>query len=61
MYYVLVTLARLLAPFVPFVTEAMYQNLVRQVAADAPLSVHHCDWPQATPLSAEDATLLGEM
>jgi isoleucyl-tRNA synthetase len=61
LYYVLVTLARLLAPFVPFVTEALYQNLVRQVAADAPLSVHHCDWPQATPLSAEDATLLGEM
>ncbi len=33
LYYVLVRLVRLLAPFTPFVTEVMYQNLVRAVQA----------------------------
>ncbi|NIS80011.1 MAG: class I tRNA ligase family protein [Anaerolineales bacterium] len=46
LYQVLVTLSRLLAPFVPFVTEAMHQNLVRSVDPMAPESVHHCDWPE---------------
>ena len=32
----LTTLLRLLAPFLPFLTEAIYQNLVRQVDAEAP-------------------------
>jgi isoleucyl-tRNA synthetase len=41
----LVTLIKLLAPFIPFVTEEMYQNLVRSVEPDAPESVHHCDFP----------------
>jgi isoleucyl-tRNA synthetase len=31
----------------PFLTEAMYQNLVRSVDTKAPESVHHCTWPQA--------------
>ena len=35
LYHVLVKLTRLLAPFTPFVTEAMYQNLVRQVRPEA--------------------------
>ncbi len=61
LYHILVTLSKLLAPFVPFVTEAMYQNLVREVLADAPESVHHCAWPQASPLLAEDVTGLEEM
>jgi isoleucyl-tRNA synthetase len=47
LYHVLVTLSRLLAPFTPFVTEVMYQNLVRTVDPDAPESVHHGDWPTA--------------
>jgi isoleucyl-tRNA synthetase len=46
LYEVLVTLCSLLAPFVPFVTEAMYQNLVRSVQPDALESVHHCLWPK---------------
>ncbi len=46
LYAVLVRLIRLLAPFVPFVTESVYQNLVRSVEADACISVHHCSWPQ---------------
>jgi len=47
LYHVLTTLCRLLAPFIPFVTEEMYQNLVRSVDADALKSVHHTTWPQA--------------
>jgi isoleucyl-tRNA synthetase len=60
LYHVLVTLCKLLAPFTPFVTEVMYQNLVRSVQPDAPASVHHCDWPQAD-LSAIDDSLLDQM
>ncbi len=43
----LATLVTLLAPFMPFVTEELYQNLVRGIDANAPFSVHLCDWPQA--------------
>jgi isoleucyl-tRNA synthetase len=43
----LVTLTRLLAPFLPFLTEEMYQNLVRSHDASAPESVHLCEWPKA--------------
>jgi len=45
LYKVLTTLTRLLAPFVPFVTEVMYQNLVRGIDQDALESVHHSAWP----------------
>jgi isoleucyl-tRNA synthetase len=45
LYEVLVTLTKLLAPFVPFLAEALYQNLVRSVDATAPESVHLCDMP----------------
>jgi len=47
LYQCLVTLIKLLAPFIPFVTEEIYQTLVRSVDADAPESVHHCDFPVA--------------
>jgi isoleucyl-tRNA synthetase len=47
LYHVLVKLARTLAPFTPFVSEAMYQNLVRSAFPDAHQSVHHTAWPQA--------------
>ena len=47
LYECLVTLVKLLAPLIPFVTEEMYQNLVRSVDPDAPESVHHCDFPVA--------------
>ena len=46
LYSVMVTFTRLLAPFVPFVTEVIYQNLVCSVDSEAPESVHHTDWPQ---------------
>ena len=43
----LVTVAKLLAPFTPFVAEAIYQNLVRSVDGAAPESVHLAEWPEA--------------
>ncbi len=41
----LVTVAKLIAPFTPFIAESMYQNLVRTHAAAAPESIHLCDYP----------------
>jgi isoleucyl-tRNA synthetase len=48
---------KLMAPFVPFLAENVYQNLVRTVAADAPVSVHMTDWPLADPAWQNDALL----
>ena len=45
LYTVLETLTRLIAPFVPFMAENIYQNIVRTVDATAPESVHLCDYP----------------
>jgi len=45
LYYVVVRLVRLLAPFIPFITEAIYQNLVVSVRPEAYGSVHHTAWP----------------
>lgn len=47
LYRVLVTLTKLCAPMVPFMSEAMYQNLVVANDPDAPDSVHLCDFPAA--------------
>ncbi|MCX8104196.1 MAG: class I tRNA ligase family protein, partial [Candidatus Bipolaricaulota bacterium] len=44
LYEVLLALAKLLAPFVPFLAEAIYQNLKTE---QMPESVHLCDWPSA--------------
>ena len=49
LYTCLVTLAKLLAPFTPFVAEAIYQNLVRSVDGEAPESVHLASWPEVDP------------
>ena len=46
LYTCLTTLARLLAPFTPYVSEALYQNLVAKVDASAPASVHLAAWPE---------------
>jgi isoleucyl-tRNA synthetase len=46
LYSVLTTFSKVLAPFMPFLTEAVYQRLVRPVDASAPTSVHWCDYPQ---------------
>ena len=47
LYTVLESFTRLIAPFVPFMAESIYQNIVRSVNKDAPLSVHMCDYPVA--------------
>jgi len=47
LYQCLVTVAKLLAPFMPFLAEEMYRNLVCSVDEGAPESVHLCDWPVA--------------
>jgi isoleucyl-tRNA synthetase len=47
LYECLVTVTKLLAPITPFLAEALYQNLVRRVDQNAPLSVHLADWPRA--------------
>ncbi len=47
LYAALVTLAKLLAPAMPFLAEELYQNLVRSVEPGAPESVHLAEWPQA--------------
>jgi isoleucyl-tRNA synthetase len=60
LYHVLVEFIKLLAPFLPFTTEAMYQNLVRSVDGDAALSVHHHFYPQADA-AALDHRLLDKM
>ncbi len=49
LYECLEGLTRLLAPFVPFIAESMYQNLVCSVDADAEPSVHMATWPSADP------------
>ena len=47
LYTILVTLAKLSAPYVPFMAESMYLNLVPAFYKDAPKSVHLCDFPKA--------------
>ncbi len=47
LYHVLVTLSKLLAPYMPFMAEMMYQNMVPAFYPDAPESVHLCDFPAA--------------
>ena len=47
LYTALVTLAKLAAPLIPFMTEEIYQNLVRSVDTKAPESIHLCDYPMA--------------
>ena len=46
LYNVLVTLAKVAAPFVPFITEEIYQNLVVNLDKNAIESIHLCLWPK---------------
>ena len=46
LYTALVTVAKAAAPMIPFMTEDIYQNLVRSIDADAPESIHLCDFPE---------------
>lgn len=47
LYTALVTISKAAAPMIPFMTEDIYQNLVRSVDAAAPESIHLCDFPKA--------------
>ena len=47
LYEVLVNLSKLIAPFVPFIAEEIYQNLVRSLDKNATESVHFCAFPEA--------------
>ncbi|WP_347135177.1 isoleucine--tRNA ligase [[Clostridium] symbiosum] len=47
LYTALVTVCKAAAPMVPFMTEDIYQNLVRKIDKDAPESIHLCDFPAA--------------
>ena len=64
LYTVLVTFAKVIAPFVPFIAEDIYQNLVRSVDAAAPESIHLTRFPVADEslideqMNAQMATLL---
>ncbi|MBR6807678.1 MAG: isoleucine--tRNA ligase [Clostridia bacterium] len=60
LYHCLVTIAKASAPMVPFMTEDIYQNLVRTVDASAPESIHLCGFPVADE-SAIDADLERDM
>jgi isoleucyl-tRNA synthetase len=60
LYHVVLKLARLLAPFIPFTSEAIYQNLVRSLKENAYESVHHTAWPEVNA-EMEDRELLEQM
>ncbi|MDO4787712.1 MAG: isoleucine--tRNA ligase [Johnsonella sp.] len=47
LYTALESLCRLAAPMIPFITEAIYQNMVRSVDKEAKESIHLCDFPIA--------------
>ena len=47
LYTVLTTLAKIIAPYTPFMAESIYRNLVTPFFKDAPESVHLCDFPVA--------------
>ncbi len=55
LYEVLTTLARLVAPFTPFVAEILHRQLVRSQRADAPESVHLEDWPEPVEGRSDEA------
>ena len=59
LYEALTTLARLIAPFTPFVADALHANLVRSQHEDAPASVHLEPWPTVVGDRADEALEAG--
>ena len=49
LYTALVTISKVAAPMIPFMTEEIYSNLVCSIDKDAPESIHLCDYPVADP------------
>ena len=60
LYRVLTTLVKVAAPFVPFITENIYQNLVVNLDPNAVESIHLCNWPEVNE-KAIDKNLEKEM
>jgi len=60
LWHILVKMSRSLAPVIPFLTEQIYQNLVRAVYPDARQSIHHTLWPEADQ-NAIDQKLINQM
>ena len=63
LYTALVTVSKVAAPLVPFMTEDIYQNLVRSIDTTAPESIHLCDYPVAdeTMIDAQLETHMDEV
>ena len=57
LYEALVTVSKLIAPTMPFLSEAIYRNLVVGVEKDAPISVHLARFPQANPALIDAQTI----
>lgn len=57
LHHVLLTLCKVMAPFTPFFTEMMYQNLRKAVVDETPGSVHWCDFPEAEAEASGDEQL----
>lgn len=60
LYECLVTISKLVAPTMPFVSDAIYRNLVSENDGKAPMSVHLARWPEHDPVLI-NRTLLDEM
>ncbi|MBN8594555.1 MAG: isoleucine--tRNA ligase [Anaerolineae bacterium] len=60
LYECLVTLSKLIAPAMPFLSDALYRNLVSEVDKNAPDSVHLATWPAYDPAVIDEA-LINEM
>ena len=57
LHQALVTVAKLMAPFAPFVSEELYRNLVARRDPSAPVSVHLCDWPEVDAAAVDEPLL----
>ncbi|MEM6282734.1 MAG: isoleucine--tRNA ligase, partial [Chloroflexota bacterium] len=60
LYEALVTVSKLIAPAMPFLSDALYRNLVKEVTPDAPDSVHLAMWPEFDE-ALIDETLIRDM
>jgi len=57
LYFALKSATQVMAPIIPFQTEAVWQKLVREIEPDAPLSIHLSAWPEPLPNLEDDGLL----
>ena len=57
LYECLVTVSKLIAPAMPFLSDTMFRNLVSEVDADAPISVHLARWPAYDSALIKDSVI----